>query len=608
MDKRSFVFVLILSISLFLFNTWIAPPVGAPPVVQVQELEQNPQERLYVLENETQQIVFSNIGGAIKEINLPFQSPTAAQSIVRPIEFDRQIEKESPQNFVFPLTAATYFDSSSDTIEPYKSKNGGYTPLLRRSVKGNNGGFTFLIQPKFYMAQLLNDQGEYEGGTFQMTKLTKDSIQFSGSLYGQKITKTYELAAPYGYKLTLNFGNAQNRTLFLTNGVSEVELISGAYAPTIQTLQIKGDKLLTEKVDLPSKELGIYNSINPLWISSSNGFFGTILSPEMNTSQSGFNVRKIEGENCPTRLHLIDQKYDLYPVRSYPAYQVAKQLVPQNGAYLFRFYAGPYEEKTLVEASMVYAQNPEFGMAQTVQGWFSFISEPFARLMFFVMKICYKFTDSWGVSILGVTIALRLLMFPLNRWSSKSMLAQAQLQPEIKAIEARHKKDPKKMKMEIMKLYQERKINPFLGCVPILIQIPFLIGVFDLFKTNFDLRGVSFLFPSWIPNLAAPDILFSWGYPLPYIGNEFHLLPLIAGLIMFLQTKLTSPQPKAEMDEKQRQMAASSSFMAILTSVFFYNFAAGVNIYFAFSSLLGVLQQFLMMKKKQKSNIQILKK
>jgi YidC/Oxa1 family membrane protein insertase len=257
---------------------------------------------------------------------------------------------------------------------------------------------------------------------------------------------------------------------------------------------------------------------------------------------------------------------------------------------------------------MVYAQNPEFGMAQTVQGWFSFISEPFARLMFFVMKICYKFTDSWGVSILGVTIALRLLMFPLNRWSSKSMLAQAQLQPEIKAIEARHKKDPKKMKMEIMKLYQERKINPFLGCVPILIQIPFLIGVFDLFKTNFDLRGVSFLFPSWIPNLAAPDILFSWGYPLPYIGNEFHLLPLIAGLIMFLQTKLTSPQPKAEMDEKQRQMAASSSFMAILTSVFFYNFAAGVNIYFAFSSLLGVLQQFLMMKKKQKSNIQILKK
>jgi YidC/Oxa1 family membrane protein insertase len=164
------------------------------------------------------------------------------------------------------------------------------------------------------------------------------------------------------------------------------------------------------------------------------------------------------------------------------------------------------------------------------------------------------------------------------------------------------------MQMEIMKLYQERKINPFLGCVPILIQIPFLIGVFDLFKTNFDLRGVSFLFPSWIPNLAAPDILFSWGYPLPYIGNEFHLLPLIAGLIMFLQTKLTSPQPKAEMDEKQRQMAASSSFMAILTSVFFYNFAAGVNIYFAFSSLLGVLQQFLMMKKKQKSNIQILKK
>ncbi|MBM3196551.1 MAG: membrane protein insertase YidC [Chlamydiae bacterium] len=609
MDKRSFVFVLILSISLFLFNMWIAPPLGAPPVVQVQELEQNPQERLYVLENETQQIVFSNIGGAIKEINLPFQSTTATQSIVRPIEFDRQIEKESPQNFVFPLSTATYFDSSSDTIEPYKSKNGGYTPLLRRSVKGNNGNFTFLIQPKFYMAQLLNDEGEYEGGTFQMTKLTKDSIQFSGSLYGQKITKTYELVAPYGYKLTINFGNAQNRTLFLTNGVSEVELISGAYEPNIQTLQIKGDKLLTEKVDLPKKELGMYNSINPMWISSSNGFFGTILSPEMNTAQAGFNVRKIEGENCPTRLHLIDQKYDLYPVRSYPAYQVSKQLVPQNGAYSFRFYAGPFVEKTLIEASNVYAQNPEFGLAQTVQGWFSFISEPIARLMFFVMKICYKFTNSWGVSILAVTIALRLLTFPLNQWSTKSMLAQAQLKPEIDAIQARHKKDPKKMQMETWKLYQERKINPFSGCVvPFLIQIPILIGVMDLFRANFDLRGVPFLFPSWIPNLAAPDILFSWGYPLPYIGNEFHILPLIAGLITFLHLKLTTTQPKQEMNEKQPQMASPPLFMAILTSVLFYRYAAGVSIYFAFSSFLGVLQHFLMMKKTQKSNIQILKK
>lgn len=188
------------------------------------------------------------------------------------------------------------------------------------------------------------------------------------------------------------------------------------------------------------------------------------------------------------------------------------------------------------------------------------------------------------------------------------MMAQAALQPEIKAIEERYKKDPKKVQMETMRLYQERKINPLSGCIPMLIQIPFLIGVFDLFKTNFELRGVPFLFSSWIPNLSAPDILFSWGYPLPYIGNEFHLLPILAGICTFFQTRMVSTTPQKDLSEKQRQAAASTSFMSVLTVVFFYNFAAGVNIYFAFSSLLVVIQQFLMMKISNKPKIQILKK
>ena len=606
MDKRSFVFVLILSISLFLFNIWFLPPV-APPAIQVQELALNSQERLYVLENGTQQIVFSNLGGAIKEINLPFQTTKDSTSIVRAIEFDRKIQKESPQNNLFPLSNASYFDSSSNSMEPYTPKQGGYTPLLRRSIKGEKEGYTYMIQPKFYMCQLVSELGEMDLTNFQMTKLSKNSIQFSGQVYGQKVTKTYELVEPYGFKLSISFQNAQNRTLYITNGITEVELISGAYSPVLQALNQRGEKFISEKIDLP-KDLGVYPANSPIWLSSSNGFFGTILHPDPNAAQNGFNVAKIEGNLAPTRLSLIDQKYELYPVKSYPAYQIAKQIIPQNGIFNFSFYAGPYEEQILLEASKAYLQNPQFELAPIVQGWFSFISEPFARLMFFVMKICYMFTNSWGLSIIGVTIVLRLLTFPLNRWSTKSMMAQAALQPEINAIEERHKKDPKKAQMEKMRLYQERKINPLSGCIPMLIQIPFLIGVFDLFKTNFELRGVPFLLSSWIPNLSAPDILFSWGYPLPYIGNEFHLLPILTGICTFLQSKMMNTTPKKDLSEKQRQAAASTSFVSILTAVLFYNFAAGVNIYFAFSSLLMIIQQFLMMKISQKPKIQILKK
>lgn len=608
MDKRSFVFILVLSIVLFFVNVWILPPVATPQTVEIAPLEVNPSERFYVLENDTQQIVFSNLGGAINEINLPFISNKDNISIVRPIEFDREIEKESPQNAQYPLMAATFFDKKSDTIEPYLPKQGGYTPLLRRATKGKNGGYSYLISPKFYMGQLLNEQGEYEGGTFQMTKLTADSIEFSGTVNGQKIVKSYELVSPYGFKMSISFGNAQNLPVFLSNGISEVELISGAYDPMIQTLQVRGDKTYLEKTALPSKDSGFYPAENPLWISSSNGFFGTILSPDYNTSQTGFVARKIEGENCPTRLHLIDQKYDLYPVKSYPAYQVSKQIIPQNGTFTFRFYAGPYEEKMLSKASENYAQNPQFEQAQAVQGWFSFISAPFVRFMFFIMKICYMFTNSWGVSILAFTLVLRLLTFPLNNYSTKAMQAQAQIQPEIKALEARYKKDPAKYRAEIMRLYSEKKINPLSGCLPTLIQIPFLIGIFDLLKTNFELRGVSFLIPAWIPNLAAPDILFSWGYPLPFIGNEFHLLPILVGLIMFIQSKMTAPKMTAATEESQRQAATMQNIMPIVLSLIFYNMAAGLNIYFAFSNFLGVAQQFLMMKISGKSKIQILKK
>ncbi|MFZ4773155.1 MAG: membrane protein insertase YidC [Chlamydiia bacterium] len=607
MDKRSLIFVLILSISLFFFNQWIAPPI-APPKIDLKEFSQDPAERLYVLENDTQQIVFSNLGGAIKELNLPFLNDQNTSSIVRPIEFDRTIEKESPLNAQFPLSEASFFDEKSKSIEPYNSRSGGYTPQLRRSIRSSENGYSHLVEPKFYLAQLLNETGDYDQNPFQVSKIEKDKIEFTGQVNGQKVTKTYELISPYGFKLTLSFSNAQNKPIYLTSGISEVELISGGYAPSLQALTRKGDKMGTEKIDLPSKELGVYMSMNPLWLSNSNGFFGTIINPEGVSAQSGFNVAKVDGEEVPTRLNLIDQKYDLYPIKNYPGYQITKQIIPQNGSYVYHFYAGPYEEKVLLEASEAIAQNPHFELAQSVQGWFSFISEPFAKLMFFIMKICYKFTHSWGLAILAVTIALRLLMYPLNRWSSKSMIKMAQLQPEIQAIDDRFKKDPKKAEMEKIRLYQEKKINPFTGCVPLLIQIPFLIGMFDLFKTSFDLRGVPFLIPAWIPNLAAPDVLFSWGYPLPFIGNEFHLLPFIAALVTLLQSRLTSMGQSQPMTEKQRQQVASSGFLSIITCLFFYHFAAGVNIYFAFSSLLGVLQQFIMMKKQQPPKIQILKK
>jgi YidC/Oxa1 family membrane protein insertase len=165
--------------------------------------------------------------------------------------------------------------------------------------------------------------------------------------------------------------------------------------------------------------------------------------------------------------------------------------------------------------------------------------------------------------------------------------------PEVAAIQAKYKKEPKKAQIEVMNLYREKKVNPFTGCFPILIQMPFLIGMFDLLKSTFALRGASFI-PGWIDNLTAPDVLFSWSYPIFFIGTEFHLLPILLGLVMFLQQKMSSTTPKDKnlLTDQQKQQKMMGNIMVVVFAVMFYHFPSGLNIYWLSSMLLGILQQW----------------
>ena len=219
------------------------------------------------------------------------------------------------------------------------------------------------------------------------------------------------------------------------------------------------------------------------------------------------------------------------------------------------------------------------------------------------MRLFYAVTGSWAVSILLLTIALRILMYPLNAWSIRSIAKSQALAPKIKAIQDRYKKDPKKAHLEMAQVYKEAGVNPLLGgCLPMLLQTPFLFGMFYLLKSSFPLRGAPFIL-GWIDDLAAPDILFSWGPPLWFIGNEFHLLPILMGLSMYLQQRWTSnlPQDVKQLSDAQKQQKMMGNIMPILFTAMFYNAPSGLNIYFMFSTLLGIAQQWWMTKKKPRS-------
>ena len=192
------------------------------------------------------------------------------------------------------------------------------------------------------------------------------------------------------------------------------------------------------------------------------------------------------------------------------------------------------------------------------------------------LQLLTDFTGSGGLAIIVFTIILKTLLLPLTVKSIKSTAAMQELQPKIKELQKKYAKDRPKLTEETMRLYQEYQINPAAGCLPLLIQIPIFFGLYfavrDLSRTAGD-----FL---WLNNLDAAD---------PY-----KILPIMAGVFQFVQTKMMRPAnaPKVT-DPQQAMMNTMMNFMPIMVVVFGWTFASGAVLYWATQSVYSVVQQWL---------------
>lgn len=592
-------------------NGDFAPFVSPPKALAATKETQSDSEKFYVLEDSYQQLVFSNYGGAIAEINLPFRTKENTKSIVREIEIDREMVKDHPYNAYFPdnsyFTSKMSPDSSSKELsltEHEKGKLGGYYPLIRRDLIESGKRKSVKVDPQFYALNIVSEYPETAHLIYKVTHFDEKSIVFEATQYHRRIIKSYSfdesVDAPYCLNLEIKI-EGDSRGLWLTTGVPEIEWISGGPAPALKYRITRHQKADVENIDLP-KDAVTVTSLYPDWICSSNGFFGTILDP-LTEIDAGYRVQNVNGTEAPSRLIEIDQKYNRYKAATLPGYTTLLPLNSHQGSMKFRFFAGPFEGDMLKQIDAFYTDpatnyNPDYIACQTMHGWFTFISEPFAKFLLILMKIFHSVTGSWGFSIILLTIALRIMMYPLNTWSTKSMTRMQLIAPEVAAIQEKHKSDPKKAQLEVINLYREKGVNPASGCLPLLIQMPFLIGMFDLLKSSFALRGVPFV-PGWINDLTAPDVLFSWNYPVFFIGTEFHLLPLLLAGVMFAQQRLSSTAPKdvSQMTDQQRQQKAMGNIMAGVFAIMFYHFPSGLNIYWLSSMLLGMLQQWQITRK-----------
>lgn len=566
------------------------------------------QEEFYVLQNPYQQLVFSSYGGALVEINLPFESKSDQDSVVKEIQFDRDMVDQHPYNAHFPAHA--YFTPGIKAEGPFEKhkegKLGGYYPLLRRDLIEKDKKKSVRILPRYYGLNIVSEYPEIAELVYEVKSFTNDHIVFEAIQGYRRITKTFSISnetqAPYTIDLTIDI-EGDSKGLWLTSGIPEVEWISGAAAPSIKYRVTRNKSSDVESVDLKKNYEVTSTYID--WLSNSNGFFGMILDP-LEDTDPGYRTQIVSGSVVPSRLIELDDQYHQFKADNLPGYMSMLPLRSNGGEMHFRIFAGPFSSKVLKTVDSVYTNsatgyNPDYIASQTFHGWFSFISEPFAKFLFVLMNFFHYLTNSWALSIVLLTVALRFMLYPLNAWSTKSMVQMQQIAPEVAALQERYKKDPKKAQMEILNLYRERGVNPVSSCLPLLIQMPFLIGMFDLLKSTFELRGASFI-PGWIDDLTAPDVLFSWQTPLPLIGNQFHLLPILLGAVMYLQQRLMSTAPKdpSLMTEQQKQQKFMGNIMSVVFTVMFYSFPSGLNIYWLSSMLLGMLQQYMTTKRLSK--------
>ncbi len=222
-------------------------------------------------------------------------------------------------------------------------------------------------------------------------------------------------------------------------------------------------------------------------------------------------------------------------------------------------YGGPKSEEEIAYVDHKLDKIIRFGM-------FGFIGKPLLK----VLNFLYSIVGNYGVAIIILTFLIRILFYPLSYKSYKSMREMAKLQPKLKELQVKYKDKPELLNKATMELYKKHKVNPFGGCLPMLIQIPVFLALYNVLLNAIELRGAPFVL--WIKDLSAHD---------PY-----YILPIIMGLTMFIQQKLT-PQT---VDPRQQKLMM---FLPIVFTVMFLSFPSGLVLYWTTNNILTIIQQFI---------------
>ena len=306
------------------------------------------------------------------------------------------------------------------------------------------------------------------------------------------------------------------------------------------------------------------NSVN--WISFREHFFSSILILKNQVNDVFISSEDLAGNET------LDNKFTKRFLANVPLN------LDSDDSLGFSMYFGPTDYETLKVYNLNLENSVQIGWG--IFGWLN-------RFIFFPLFSFLTNYFSYGLSIILMTIIVKVAIAPLTYKSYESQVKMRVLKPELEVINEKYKDDPMKKQQETMNLYTRSGANPMSGCLPAFLQMPIFFALFVFFPAAFSLRGKSFL---WADDLSSYDSILDFGFSIPLYGDHISLFPILASIAIFFYTKMTTGQQMMPASQTGGvNMKVIMYMMPIMMLFFFNNYASGLSLYYFISNILTIV-------------------
>jgi YidC/Oxa1 family membrane protein insertase len=452
---------------------------------------------------------------------------------------------------------------------------------------------------------------------YQVTKRTDRTVAFQAAFSnGLEVTKSFEIepkkydmrvritlrntgAAPLqqAYSLIAPAGIVPDQTAYMTYLTSQIaiDLRRGTEPAPLDQRPVEvmvkqvaqGEK---GELQTPSAFGCIGGSGSPsfevekyiAWAAVASNYFATVIRPGQDKAgwlfaAKGYPLKivpapeALSGHSAPTWNILIELTTNTFEIK--PGESLSQD---------YLFYAGPKRASVLqAYGNMLQLLDFDYGMFGAI-----------TKLFLWMLAGFYQMIPNFGLGIIFLTLLVKVVLHPLTRKTQVSMYKMQKLQPKITALREKYKHDQKTLGQEQWKLFREHRVNPLGGCLPMFLQIPVLIALYNGIAYSIEFRQQPFV--GWIQDLARPDALINdIGFSIPLLGsNQLNVLPIIMVATWIIQ-QATMPKPP---DPQQAQQQKMMMFMPIIFGFMVYSMPAGLVLYWLVNTFLGIVEQYYIKK------------